>query len=504
MKRAVYEAIGGLDERFGLGLFDDDDFAERARRAGFDLAVAHDLFVHHFGSRTFTGNAIDAKALLDENSRRFKEKWGVAALNGRRVALAPFTPDRPSNVASPPPQQSDRRHGRPETAPPCIPAPPGASERGRTASEPSLGTTLLGPNSVLAPGRAPARGAGNGPTTVRCASEGPTLTLRGSQGPMATRSPNQTGPRSRVGLVYAPPAALRDAEGTQSTHEAVPTRRMGTGRDRGSSLSAAAPATRVSLTMIVRNEERNLPHALKSVDGLFDETIIVDTGSTDRTVEIARSFGARVFDFPWVDDFAAARNAALEHATGHYVCWLDADDVVEPAERAKLQRLLGDLGTRDAAGYVFRCACDPSPDGAGGETVVDHIRLFPVRNNIRWTYRVHEQILPALRKAKIPVRWTDITVRHTGYVDKALRGSKLDRDTRILKAELDDRPDDPFVLFNLGAIAVERGNWAGAIGYLEGSLKGSAPTDSIVRKIYALIARASSGRRPRSGPPRLC
>ena len=56
MKRAVYEAIGGLDERFGLGFFDDDDLAERARRAGFELAVAHDLFVHHFGSRTFAGN----------------------------------------------------------------------------------------------------------------------------------------------------------------------------------------------------------------------------------------------------------------------------------------------------------------------------------------------------------------------------------------------------------------------------------------------------------------
>ena len=55
MKRAVYDAIGGLDERFGIGFFDDDDLAERARRAGFELAVAHDLFVHHFGSRTFVG-----------------------------------------------------------------------------------------------------------------------------------------------------------------------------------------------------------------------------------------------------------------------------------------------------------------------------------------------------------------------------------------------------------------------------------------------------------------
>ena len=132
--------------------------------------------------------------------------------------------------------------------------------------------------------------------------------------------------------------------------------------------------------------------------------------------------------------------------------------------------LLDRLGAHDDAAYVVRCACDPSPDGTGGDTVVDHIRLFPLREGLRWTYRVHEQILPALRRFKIPVHWTDITVRHTGYVDQALRGRKLERDTRILRAELDERPDDPFVLFNLGAIAVERKDWTDALGYLERSL----------------------------------
>jgi tetratricopeptide (TPR) repeat protein len=242
--------------------------------------------------------------------------------------------------------------------------------------------------------------------------------------------------------------------------------------------------------MIVRNEQANLPNCLASVDGLFDEIIIVDTGNTDDTTEIARSFGARVFDFPWVDDFAAARNAALARATGDYAFWLDADDVVDPPERARLEALLHSLAARNDAGYVVRCACDASPDGTGGETVVDHVRLFPVREGIRWTYRVHEQILPGLNRFKIPVCWTDITVRHTGYVDTALRGRKLDRDTRILHDELDERPNDPFVLFNLGAVAAERSGWAGALGYLERSLAASAPSDSIVRKLYALISRA--------------
>ncbi len=242
--------------------------------------------------------------------------------------------------------------------------------------------------------------------------------------------------------------------------------------------------------MIVRDEEKNLSNCLESVRGIFDEIVVVNTGSVNRTAEIAREFGARVFDFVWVNDFAAARNAALARARGDYAFWLDADDVVEPPQREKLRALLDDLRPGEETAFVVRCACDPGEDGSGGETVVDHIRLFPVREDVRWMYRVHEQILPGLRRAGIPVRWTDLTVRHTGYVDRALRLRKLLRNSRILREELAERPNDPFVLFNLGAIAIERQEWREALGMLHHSLASSAPSDSITRKLYALIARA--------------
>ena len=77
--------------------------------------------------------------------------------------------------------------------------------------------------------------------------------------------------------------------------------------------------------------------------GLFDEIVVVDTGTTDRTREIAREFGARVFDFVWVNDFAAARNAAPARAKGDYAFWLDADDVIDPPQREKLKKLLDGL-----------------------------------------------------------------------------------------------------------------------------------------------------------------
>ncbi len=253
----------------------------------------------------------------------------------------------------------------------------------------------------------------------------------------------------------------------------------------------AAKASRdvqVSLTMIVRNEEKNLPACLGSAKGLFDEIVVVDTGSTDRTQEIARDFGAKVFEFTWINDFAAARNAALSHATGDYAFWLDADDVLERHQCDNLRRLLDGLRPGDESAYVVRCACDPEPRG-GGQTVVDHIRLFPLRQDVRWTYRVHEQILPALRRANISVRWSDVVVRHTGYTDPAVRARKLVRDEAILRAELAERPDDPFVLFNLGSIAIERQDWRPAIPLLRKSLAGSATSDSITRKLFALIAR---------------
>ncbi|SIN68756.1 Glycosyltransferase, GT2 family [Singulisphaera sp. GP187] len=94
IQRRVLEAIGSLDERFGLGLFDDDDLALRAQRAGFKLAVAVDLFVHHHGSRTFAGAGIDAESLLATNRLRFEQKWGIDSSAAQAVSLVPWRNER--------------------------------------------------------------------------------------------------------------------------------------------------------------------------------------------------------------------------------------------------------------------------------------------------------------------------------------------------------------------------------------------------------------------------
>jgi tetratricopeptide (TPR) repeat protein len=244
---------------------------------------------------------------------------------------------------------------------------------------------------------------------------------------------------------------------------------------------------RVSLCMIVKNEESNLPACLITVKDLFTDMVVVDTGSTDRTRELAAQFGARVYEFPWVDSFATARNESLRHARGDWIMWLDADDRLDENNRRRLLALFHQLGDDNAA-YVMKCVC--LPDRAGGTaTVVDHVRLFRNHPQLRWDYRVHEQILPALRRQKAEVRWSDVVIQHTGYQDAATRQRKLERDLRLLRLEEAERPDSPFTLFNLGSVYQELGQLPQALVALRRSLELSDPGDSIVRKLYALLGQ---------------
>jgi glycosyltransferase involved in cell wall biosynthesis/Tfp pilus assembly protein PilF len=245
------------------------------------------------------------------------------------------------------------------------------------------------------------------------------------------------------------------------------------------------PTKRVSLCMIVKNEEANLPGCLLSAADLFNEIVIVDTGSTDATKEVAKQFGARVFDFAWVDDFAAARNESLRHATGQWIFWLDGDDRIDDGNRERLRGLFTKLTDENAA-YSLKCRCARGgPDGVA--TLVDHVRLFRNHPGIRWRYRVHEQILPAIRETNGVVYPSDVVIDHVGYQDAAAQGPKNERNLRLLRLDLAEHPDDPFILFNLGWAYADMGRPAEALPLLRASLERSDPSASIVRKLYPLI-----------------
>ncbi len=163
----------------------------------------------------------------------------------------------------------------------------------------------------------------------------------------------------------------------------------------------------MSLCMIVRNEQGTLDRCLESVAGVFDEIVIVDTGSTDATKEVAARCGARVFDFPWIDDFAAARNFAFAQGSSEYLMWLDADDVLLPNDRQKLLTLKSDLDARiDAVSMVYHTQFD-----AAGNVIAANRRFRIVRRDkgFTWAGVVHEDLVCPGQFTYLD---TDIVVTH--------------------------------------------------------------------------------------------
>ena len=241
---------------------------------------------------------------------------------------------------------------------------------------------------------------------------------------------------------------------------------------------------RISLTMIVKNEAATLGRCLASVQDLVDEIIVVDTGSTDDTKDIARQHGARVFDLPWPDSFAAARNESLRHANGQWLLWLDADEYFDDANRDKLRTSSPTCPTTTPP-----TSCSSFRRRNGSATLVGQVRLFRNHPAIRWDYRVHEQILPSLKRAGHAIRFTDIAIDHSGYLDPALRHKKLERNLRLLHLDHAERPDDAFTLFNLGWAFADLGRCADAIPFLQRSLQHSHNADSITPKLYSLLTQ---------------
>ncbi len=244
---------------------------------------------------------------------------------------------------------------------------------------------------------------------------------------------------------------------------------------------------KISLCMIVRDEERVLGECLSSITPWVDEVIVVDTGSTDRTIAIAQEHGAKVFRFPWRDDFSAARNESLRHATGNWILWMDADDTIPP-ECGQGLRDLAALAEERTTGFMMQVHIPPAP-GEHGFTLVDHVKLFRNRPELRFEGRIHEQILEPIHRVGGRVERSDLFVVHSGY-DYSPQGQqkKRERDLTLLQKDLEERPDHPFVLFNIGMTAYHLKNYARAESALEQCLRLCKPRESIVRKVYAMLA----------------
>lgn len=190
----------------------------------------------------------------------------------------------------------------------------------------------------------------------------------------------------------------------------------------------------IALVMIVKNEERCLRRCLQSAAPYVDEIIIVDTGSTDSTLAIAKSFQAQIFHFDWVNDFAAARNESLTHATADWHLILDADEYIEHWDRDGLQRF---MTAGDAVGRIQRIS-GSMEEGEHSDTRDYMTRFIP--KGLRFQGRIHEQVDTRLPRRNLP-----IVVQHDGY----LHAGKSARNIPILLQEISASPGDPYYHYQI-------------------------------------------------------
>ena len=201
----------------------------------------------------------------------------------------------------------------------------------------------------------------------------------------------------------------------------------------------------ISLCMIVKNEESVLEQCLMSVVNFVDEIIIVDTGSRDKTKEIAFKYTNKVFDFKWENDFSKARNYSIEKATNDWILILDADEVVEELNLRDLSTLYNNI---DVVGRIK--IVNEYEDNNGTKKYIGRVNRFFNRNFFEYEGIIHEQIM-SKKKNSYKTKNIEITVNHIGYSHEVLkRTNKIFRNLELLKIAISKNMKDPYLYYQIG------------------------------------------------------
>lgn len=196
-----------------------------------------------------------------------------------------------------------------------------------------------------------------------------------------------------------------------------------------------ADKKKLGLVMIVKNEERSLEKCLKAVRNLVDEIYITDTGSTDRTVEIAKKFGAHISHFDWVNDFSKARNFSLEQSECDWNLVLDADEYLISGKRKDIEKF---LETTEAIGYVERIDYYKEEDGTISKSKTFIPRIMP--KGVKYRGAIHEQVDSQFKGIQLP-----LVFDHDGY----LQDGKGERNLEILLEQYKEDSENPYTLYQI-------------------------------------------------------
>lgn len=239
------------------------------------------------------------------------------------------------------------------------------------------------------------------------------------------------------------------------------------------------------MAMIVRNEARCITRCLESVRPWVDRMVVLDTGSTDQTMELARKAGALVYEMPWPDSFAEARNRSLELADADWNLVIDADEWI--VSGGKNLRSWCE-GPNRLGAVCVRSLCEAGQNRNGAKTPNQSqnwlTRVLP--RGVWFERRIHEQVVSDLRRAKI-----ELYLDHDGYLEEQV-AAKGDRNRSLLLQDLKERPGDPYILYQLGQEAAKRGEFAQACHLFCQSLASSPDKANwehglVIKYLYSLV-----------------
>lgn len=202
----------------------------------------------------------------------------------------------------------------------------------------------------------------------------------------------------------------------------------------------------ISVCIIAKNEEKNIERCLSSLSPFGFEIILVDTGSSDRTKELAAKYTNKIFDFVWCDDFSAARNFSLAQASNEWIFMLDCDEWIEQIDIEELNYFRKHLS--HAAGSVTRVNLAGSPDSPS--SIIDRTERFFSKRRFAYTGIIHEQLTPKFENS-FETFLLNTTIGHSGYLmTEEQRLGKAQRNISLLEKQLKETPNDPYTLYQLG------------------------------------------------------
>ncbi len=240
---------------------------------------------------------------------------------------------------------------------------------------------------------------------------------------------------------------------------------------------------KISACVIVKNEEKNIARCINSYIDIVDEIIVVDTGSTDRTVEIAKDLGAKVFYFEWINDFAKAKNYALSKATGDWIIFLDADEYFDVKKSRNIPNIIRNYGI----GKTKIIACTLiNIDENSGEMIgtLTQARIFKRDKSLYYVNAIHERLYSDEKNVEaLFIPKEELIIYHTGYSQDRIN-QKAERNLQLLLKGLEVENVNPTLYFYLSDSYLSLENYEQCIYYGELFLKNKAKMAGLNSKVY--------------------